>query len=80
MATDRIVRFGIDAAQRSWRIDGDKPHGLPVGADIAQAPDVIRFAPDGSASGGRIEIGAGTMRRDVDVGWLTGRVSIADAR
>jgi len=43
-------------------------------------PGTIRFAPDGSASGGGIRLqGAGSARL-VRVDWFTGRVSIADAR
>ncbi len=39
----------------------------------------ISFAPDGSASGGRIELADGSRRMQVAVDWLTGRVSVADA-
>ena len=37
------------------------------------------FAPDGSSTGGRIELAAGARRMQVGVDWLTGRVSVADA-
>jgi general secretion pathway protein H len=40
----------------------------------------IRFNPDGSSTGGRISIGDGHRAIAVGVDWLTGRVSLADAR
>jgi general secretion pathway protein H len=40
----------------------------------------IRFNPDGSSTGGRISIGDGRHTIAVGVDWLTGRVSVADAR
>ena len=39
----------------------------------------IRFFPDGSSSGGRITLGYRGSGYDLDVDWLTGRVSIAAA-
>jgi general secretion pathway protein H len=40
----------------------------------------IRFNPDGSSTGGRVSIGDGRRSIAVGVDWLTGRVSVADAR
>jgi len=40
----------------------------------------ISFAPDGSSSGGRIELAENGVRLLVGVDWLTGLVSVADAR
>ena len=39
----------------------------------------IRFYPDGSSTGGRITLGYQGNGYDLDVDWLTGRVSIAAA-
>ena len=36
----------------------------------------IRFYPDGGSNGGRITLGAGDLKYEVDVDWLTGRVAI----
>jgi general secretion pathway protein H len=41
---------------------------------------VVRFAPDGSASGGGALIGAGRRQLKIDVEWLTGRVRVANAQ
>ncbi len=43
-------------------------------------PVVIRFAPDGSASGGAVRVAGESQAMQVTVAWLTGRVAIADAR
>jgi general secretion pathway protein H len=40
---------------------------------------LVRFAPDGSASGGGVVFGSARRRLRVDVEWLTGRVRVADA-
>lgn len=40
----------------------------------------IRFAPDGSSSGGTVVLAAGNMTRTLRVDWLTGRVSVGDTR
>ncbi|TCV91049.1 hypothetical protein EC912_1171, partial [Luteibacter rhizovicinus] len=36
----------------------------------------IRFFPDGSSTGGRVTLGRGTREWHVNVGWLTGAVSV----
>jgi len=38
----------------------------------------IRFYPDGGSNGGRITLGSGERKYEVDVDWLTGRVVILD--
>ena len=39
---------------------------------------LIRFSPDGSATGGRVILGTGRHRLGVTVEWLTGQVSVSD--
>lgn len=36
----------------------------------------IRFFPDGSSTGGRVELSLAQLRYQVDVDWLTGKVSL----
>ena len=38
----------------------------------------IRFFPDGSSTGGRVSLWSGERSFDVDVQWLTGRVTILE--
>ncbi|SEN40464.1 general secretion pathway protein H [Luteibacter sp. UNCMF331Sha3.1] len=40
----------------------------------------IRFFPDGSSTGGRITLKRGAREWHVNVGWLTGAVSVVDTR
>src|ERR1700754_429354 len=40
----------------------------------------IRFFPDGSSTGGRITLKRGDREWHVNVGWLTGAVSVVDTR
>jgi general secretion pathway protein H len=39
----------------------------------------IRFFPDGSATGGQVTVEGEAARYQVDVDWLTGRISVLDA-
>ena len=79
----------LDVAERRFKIDRDpQEHKLPRGIELklftAQKDLVdekigsIRFYPDGGSNGGRITVGAGERKYDVDVDWLTGRVAILD--
>jgi general secretion pathway protein H len=74
IATDRPVAFSLDAAHRAWRIGDAAPRTLPGG--VAVAGGAIVFTPDGSSSGGRIDLASGTIRAAIGVDWLTGRVSV----
>lgn len=76
IATNRVVRVRIDVAQRRFAADGEAIRSLPPPMQIATTAAVFAFAPDGSASGGRITLGEGSARIQVAVDWLTGRVSI----
>ncbi len=95
IASDRPVVFHLDVARHFFTVDGGPPRLLPPGfalGMVAVAPGSvpgdgtsIGFAPDGSSSGGRVAMGEGSRRIEVDVDWLTGRVSlgqmsVADAR
>ncbi|HXU53284.1 MAG TPA: GspH/FimT family pseudopilin [Casimicrobiaceae bacterium] len=78
----------IDLAGRRFKVADDPvEHALPKDAEIklftAQSDLVndstgaIRFFPDGGSNGGRITVASGDRKFDIDVDWLTGRVSIA---
>ncbi len=49
-----------------------------AGAQSGGGPAGIAFLPDGSSSGGRVELAAGAQHMQVGVDWLTGRVSVAN--
>jgi len=91
IAGNRPVGFTLDVARHVWRVDGGQPQPLP--ADLSVALNVVAsvsrgagaeagrivFAPDGSSSGGTVELAAADTRLAVGVDWLTGRVAIARA-
>lgn len=88
IAQDRPVLFAIDGADHAYQVDGAPPRPLPVNFPLsvttvtgaaARMPAAISFLPDGSSSGGRVEIAGGARRVLVGVDWLTGRVTVADA-
>jgi general secretion pathway protein H len=86
---DRPTTFVLDVIRHSYRIDQGPVHALPPamslsmltvsGATLGNELAALRFAPDGSSTGGRITLSLGERRTDILVDWLTGRVKIADA-
>src|SRR5437870_1284568 len=74
---------------RTFRVPPDpRTHRLPERLELklytAQRDLVdekigaIRFFPDGGSNGGRVTLASGERKYDVDVDWLTGRVSILE--
>ena len=52
-----------------------------IGTDSERLNDhsgAIRFYPDGSSTGGRVQFSIGLRNLSVDVNWLTGRVRILE--
>lgn len=88
VASNRPVGVTFDVATRSVRLDGSQPGILPPGVGINVTAVLgetagarlaaIRFAPDGSSTGGRVELEGYGRRVQVGVDWLTGRVSVAN--
>ena len=84
------MRFSIDTADGRYGTLGmPTTRALPqdVRARLTTAESLlsgdtaggIDFFPDGSSSGGRIELSASDIGLQVDVEWLTGRIRIAEA-
>jgi len=89
-AIDRseTVTVAIDPVHRVFAADRGPVQHFAASMDVAVLPPalpgpndtrLIRFSPDGSASGGEILLGAGKRRLSITVEWLTGRVQVADA-
>jgi general secretion pathway protein H len=90
ITSNRPVAFDLDVTHRLYRVGKGAERRLPAELSIelvtiagegrgASVGD-IRFNPDGSSTGGRIVLAEGKRRTAVGVDWLTGRVSVADAR
>ena len=85
IAENRPVTLDVDVVHGNIRTDNGPPHALPAALAIrVVAPrsggvPAIRFAPDGSSSGGRIELLGPGRRVQIGVDWLTGRVRVTDA-
>jgi hypothetical protein len=81
------VNVAIDPARREFAADGAPIRSFAPGFTITVLPPtlpgprdvrLIRFAPDGSASGGGVALGIGHRRLLVEVDWLTGQVAVHD--
>jgi general secretion pathway protein H len=87
---NRPVGVSVDASGHTFRIGAARAEALPpslaismtavAGLTTAGRIGAISFAPDGSSTGGRIELAETGRVVRIGVDWLTGRVSVADAR
>ncbi|WP_083868365.1 GspH/FimT family pseudopilin [Dyella ginsengisoli] len=78
--------FDLDIRAGSYTGADDRTRELPKGMKVSitsakedqVSPTVgrIRFFPDGSSTGGHITLQQGQRRWQVNVGWLTGAVSV----
>jgi len=71
IAEDRPVAVAL--AGRVYQIEGSAARSVPSDVTLT-GNEAIRFAPDGSSSGGVIVVQAAASRVAVLVDWLTGRV------
>jgi general secretion pathway protein H len=89
VATRTDTRVLLDLEHRTFQIERDSHvHALPrelqmklftAQSDlITETTGAIRFYPDGGSNGGRVTLAAGERKYEVDVDWLTGRVTILD--
>lgn len=82
--TERV--FELDVIGKRWRAAGQRDGELPEGIELrvvtargeSPARDVaaVRFFPDGAATGGRIVLALDEAVWRVDIGWLTGEVTL----
>ncbi len=83
----REVALVFDVVDRSYRIDEEReipirPRDTIVKITAAESERLsdsriaIRFFPDGSATGGRVQFGPDERARFVDIDWLTGLAQI----
>lgn len=90
IATGEPQRFVIDPAAHRWTAPegraGDIPEALGVrffGARQVQpsrGEGAIVFFPDGASTGGRVQLHRDGAGWNVDVAWLTGRVTLQRAQ
>jgi general secretion pathway protein H len=84
----RIVAVVIDPLKHSFAEDLGPVRTLAPDMEVSLLPGtmkgpgdtgMVRFSPDGSASGGGVLLGSGHRQLRIDVEWLTGRVRVTNA-
>jgi general secretion pathway protein H len=85
IAGNRTTALVLDLAARRWRVGSQPDNPLPEGIEIrllsvaGEATGgnraAFRFWPDGSATGGRIELIGANRKTQIGVDWLSGRIS-----
>ncbi|MEO6968816.1 MAG: GspH/FimT family pseudopilin [Rhodanobacteraceae bacterium] len=88
MVEHRAQWFTLDLNQRSYASAGRDPKTFPAqtalhvtsAAEDVQHPGIarIRFFPDGSSTGGNIELRRKQREVRIDVDWLTGAVAMSE--
>jgi general secretion pathway protein H len=81
VARSRAIADGrvasVSLGPRFYRLDDNNPIELPP--DVLLGGDgVVRFLPDGGASGARIVLRSGDRQITISVDWLTGRVRLLE--
>ena len=90
LSNNRVEAFTLDARKREFRLpEVDAGKKIPESIEVAffstrerrmpRTFGVIRFFPDGSSTGGRVELSARGDRFLVNVDWLTGKVDVIEA-
>ena len=80
IAINRTVAVRFDPNGTTLQVGDEARRPLPKGIAAAAATPPILFRPDGSSSGGTVELEGEAQRARIVVDWLTGRVSVTDAR
>ncbi|KFN51328.1 type II secretion system protein XpsH [Arenimonas composti] len=90
IASGREQVFELDLGSRAWRGAGGRSGRVPEDFELivttARDPRpqrevaVVRFFPDGAATGGRIVLQYRDAAWRIDIGWLTGEVKLARGR
>ncbi|MFY2763299.1 type II secretion system protein XpsH [Arenimonas sp. MALMAid1274] len=86
IATGQAQEFTLDVAGKRWtgagKRQGDVPADIDLDVTTARDPQsesevaIVRFFPDGAATGGRIVLRYDEAAWRVDVAWLTGEVRL----
>ena len=88
IATDQNVAVVFDPEHHVFAADSTPPSRLARDVAMEVLPPaprgpgltrLIRFSPDGRATGGQVLLGSGRGRLSVSVEWLTGKVLVASA-
>jgi general secretion pathway protein H len=74
IASNRSVPVRFDPAAATLRMGSEAARRLPSGIAMTSAAPVILFRPDGSSTGGVVELAGRTRTTRIAVNWLTGRV------
>ena len=80
MSESRPIPFTAAPDRHGFRVGDNAVNLGPSVAVTMMGTEGILFAKDGSASGGAFLVAVGGRGRVVRVDWLTGRVSVAEAR
>ena len=77
IADDRTVAFVVNSDGHGFRLD-NRPVTFGPAVFMAMVDrQPVLFAPDGSTSGGLLRIAVENKVREIQIDWLTGRVTVS---
>lgn len=82
----RHVSVTFDLARLCYQLEQKPAHCLPsntqlkieTAAGLSEKGAAIVFHPNGSSTGGNLQLETGRRRVRIDVGWLTGRIAFKE--
>ncbi len=87
MTTGRPTLFWLDLSNRSYGVEDSRPRKLPPAvhveivaaeANTARSRGMVRFFPEGGATGGRVILEADGRKSVIEIDWLDGGIRRAD--
>jgi general secretion pathway protein H len=88
MSKSTTVTVAIDPAMREFSADNGPVRRFARGVSVEVLPpsikgpgdsSLIKFSPDGSATGGGVSLGVGERHIQIAIDWLTGQVKVSNA-
>ena len=77
IASNRPVPVRFDPASRTLQLGADDARRLPSGIAMTTGARLILFRPDGSSTGGEVDLAGAARTARIGVSWLTGRVAVS---
>ena len=73
-------QYGVEGTGSWRRLSGEMQAALTTGQSLltGETRGGIDFFPDGTSTGGRVELGLDERSLQIDIEWLTGRIRVSD--
>ncbi len=77
IASNRPIPVRLDPTAGTVQLGDEEARRLPAGIAMRAGTRLIVFRPDGSSSGGEVDLSGAARTASIAVNWLTGRVAVS---